>query len=229
MPLQRCGIGTDFVGQVLGRGRKPLVAPHLGPSVEGIEGRRIRDVGIGRSRPGAGERALAGTEWCLPTLVGELGAAANDGQLQLAALRAVQQRKPVLSGFSNMRPAVRAVDAIGDGSRRTWNRQPNTSFEKAHELVGLQIDRGVVIEVQRAAVGKEDLDASPAGADAVPRQQRHAAGGVVTAAVALEEGDAVDESDVRGGLGVRPRHILRLRRGCPHARKQTCKEDWKRP
>jgi hypothetical protein len=39
MPLQRGGVGTHFVGQVFGRGRKPLVAADLGPSVEGIEGR----------------------------------------------------------------------------------------------------------------------------------------------------------------------------------------------
>jgi hypothetical protein len=155
--------------------------------------------------------------------------AANDGELQLAALRSVQQRQTILSRFGNVRPPVRTVDPIGDGSRRPWNREADTPFEEAHELVGLQIDRRVVIEVERAAVGKQDFDAPPASADPVSRQQRHAAGGVVSPPVAFEDGDAVDEGDVRGGLGVRRRHILRLRRGCAHARKQTSKEESKRP
>jgi hypothetical protein len=229
VPLERRGVRTHFVGQVFGRGGHPLVAPRLRPAIERVEGRGIGHVGVRRGGAGARERALASPQLRLSTLVGELGAAAEDGQFQLEPLRAVQQRDAVLAGLRDVCPAVLTVDAIGDRPLRAGDRQADAPFEEPHELVGLQVDGGVVIEMERAAVGEEDLDAAATGADAIARQQRHVAGGVVGLAVAFENRDAVHQRDVRGSLGIGCRRILCVRGAGADQREHTASEEVKRP
>jgi hypothetical protein len=68
---------------------------------------------------------------------------------------------------------MRAVDSIRHIARARRDRQPDSSIQQTHELVGLQIDRRVVIEVQRAAVGKKNLHTTDARPHPVAREQRH--------------------------------------------------------
>ena len=113
--IERRGVGPHFIGQVLRRRTEPLVAPHLGPAIERVECRGVRDEGVGRAPPRRARRparrraaACARRRWRVrarPRMTDEF---------QLAAARRVQQRNAVLAGLVDQRPAVRAVDAVAD-------------------------------------------------------------------------------------------------------------------
>ena len=97
--------------------------------------------------------------------------------------------------------------------------EPHAAVEQPDHFVGLEVHVRVRVEVQRAAVVEEDLDAAVLRADAIAGEQRHRRGRGFRPSVTLEERGAVDDRDVSRRVG---RGILGARgtRGRSHRRPQ---------
>jgi hypothetical protein len=115
---------------------------------------------------------------------------------------APQQGEAVLARLGDLRPCAGAVEPIGDVALPPGNREPHAAVEDADQFVRLKINRREVIEVERAAVRKQDFDTACFRSHAVPSEKRHVRRGVIDFAVALDDGGAIHERHVRRWIGV---------------------------
>jgi hypothetical protein len=85
----------------------------------------------------------------------------------------------------------------------------------------LKVDDRVVVGVQRTAIRKEDFDAAGLRAHAIPGQQGHRCGSIVTTTVSLEDDRTVNEGNMRG-RGVAAGFLAKRRNGA-QAQYNGCK------
>jgi hypothetical protein len=207
--VQRPRVRPGFGRKILRGNPEPLIPPRLGPLIEPIPRGRIEDIGDRRRQPRLCERAFAREQIGRSVFVDEIRRAAEDGELDLGAAFAGNQRHAVFTRLANLDPGGGRVDPECDLPARAGDVQSYTPLEEPDHLVGLEVDNRVVIHVERAALGVEDFDATGARAKAIAGEQRHRAGRVVRDAIALEDGGAFDERNVGGRL---PGGVLRVRR-----------------
>jgi len=101
----------------------------------------------------------------------------------------------------NLDPGGGGIDSIGDVARQAGNRQSDPPLEQPDDLVGLEVENGVRVEVQGAAVRKEHLGTASLRPQPIPGEERHRRGLGIGFTVPLQHNRTLDERDMRGGLG----------------------------
>ena len=136
-------------------------------------------------------------------------------------------RHPVLAGPVGLRGRRRCVNlvALGPGGIAAAGReQEHAAVEQPHQITGQHVGCRELVEVQRRAVRKQDLDATGFGAEPVAGQQRKACGQRLGLCFAVKAGGAVDvrhmgERRRRGGRCSRCGRLCRCqRRACEQTR-----------
>jgi hypothetical protein len=121
----------------------------------------------------------------------------------------LENRDSIGPGANNLYPGRRRIDAVIDISRAggscLGNVQAHAAFQQPNHFVRLKVDPCIRVEVQRAAIGEEDLDASVLRADPVAGEQGHRGGRGFRTSVALENRGTVDDGDMSRSVG---RNIL---------------------
>jgi hypothetical protein len=187
-----------------------LIAPRLGPLIEGVPRRRVENVWFGGCEPGGRECAFAREQLGGSIVVHEIGCASQHGELDLRAALAAEHRDAIFTWPPHLDPCRRRIDAIANLPARPDDVQAGAALEQPDDFVRLEIDDRVGVHVEGAAVRIEDFHATRARAQAIAGEQRHGGRGTVGLAVALEDGGALDERHVCGSL---PRGVL-CERGC---------------
>jgi hypothetical protein len=106
-------------------------------------------------------------------VIHEFRAAAKNGQFNLTLYGAGKHRHLVFAGLIDHGGCRRSVDAIRDLSIGSRNRESDASGKQPNEIIGLEIDQCVGIEMERAVVGKQNLDAAVLCAQSIAGKERH--------------------------------------------------------
>jgi hypothetical protein len=145
----------------------------------------------------------------LPVFIHQVRRAAQNHELDLIGLRiavrlrgttAAGDRNAVFARLLNLRPPGRRINTVGHTPGRSRNGQAYAPFQQSDYFVRLEVDGGIVIEVQGRAVAEENLDAPVLGSEPISSQQWHRRQRRFGAAVPLERGAAVHDRDVRRGI-----------------------------
>jgi hypothetical protein len=114
----------------------------------------------------------------------------------LSLTPATEQGDSILARPGDLHPRGRRIDAVRN-LLPAGDVQAHPAVEKPHDFIGLEIDDGVLIEVQGASIGVEDLDTPGLRSNAVSGENRHRCRRSVHSTVAFEHGRSIDEGNVR--------------------------------
>jgi hypothetical protein len=173
MVIERRGIRPDVGRQVLARDAEPLIASGLRPLIERVPCGGVEHVGRGGPRAGARKCPFSRADQGPSVFVHEFGCASQHRELHLRLAFTAQHGDAILAGFRHLDPRRRRVDAVGQSAALAGKAQTHAPFEQPHDFVRLEINHRVTVDVQRAAVSEQDLDAAALRPDSITGEKRH--------------------------------------------------------
>jgi hypothetical protein len=202
VPIERPRIATNIVGQVAGRrDTRAFIAAVCGPSIECIPDGGVERLRVRRSHRRARKGALPREHFGAPQIVDQHRGSADGDDFDIERPAALaDQRDAVLTGIIDAHRARWRVDAVRHAvaSGRACDGQAHASFNQPDQVVGKEVDRREVIDVEHAAVAIDHFGATVASAKLVAGHKRQVERRVFDAAVA-DDGRAPLEIGHVGG------------------------------